>query len=153
MTSDGAPRAGVPVHWSVAAGGGSIEPISTETDAEGLASAAWTLGPAGENAITAAVAEGQRHAIGQRGNAAARIDGDTIFIEGAHPARVGAAGDDDPLVRGVNHFDTRAKAPAGSSEGYLDGHVEWVKGPLYTKRHKMDLNGLLLYFYAGQRED
>ena len=67
-------------------------------------------------------------------------------------------GDPNPLVRGVNHFDNRGKNPAGSSEGYLDGHVEWAKGVLFTKRHKMALNGdanngLLLYFYAGQRED
>ena len=26
-------------------------------------------------------------------------------------------------------------------------------GDIFTKQHKMDINGLLLYFYAGQRED
>jgi hypothetical protein len=58
VDADGAPRSGVPVHWSVAAGGGSIAPVAAETDADGLASAVWTLGAAGENAITAAIAEG-----------------------------------------------------------------------------------------------
>jgi hypothetical protein len=58
VDSDGAPRPGVAVHWSIAAGGGSIEPIAAETDADGLVSAVWTLGAAGENAITAGVADG-----------------------------------------------------------------------------------------------
>lgn len=62
-------------------------------------------------------------------------------------------GDPNPLVRGVNHYDLKGKNPSGSNEGYLDGHVEWVKGLKYTKRHKMDIGGLLLYFYAGQQED
>jgi prepilin-type processing-associated H-X9-DG protein len=53
----------------------------------------------------------------------------------------------------LNYFNSRGKIPAGSSVGYLDGHVEWAKGVLFTKRHKMNINGLLLYFYAGQRED
>jgi prepilin-type N-terminal cleavage/methylation domain-containing protein len=61
-------------------------------------------------------------------------------------------GDPNPLVRGVNHFDTRGKTPAGSNEGFLDGHVEWVKGQKYTKRPKMDINGLQLFFFGGQEE-
>ena len=59
VDADGAPRAGVAVHWTVTSGGGSIEPIAEQTDADGLASAVWTLGPsAGENGLTAAIAEG-----------------------------------------------------------------------------------------------
>ncbi len=61
-------------------------------------------------------------------------------------------GDPNPLVRGVNHFDQRAKQPAGSNEGYLDGHVEWVPGLKFVRRHKMDLGGLKLYFHAGVNE-
>jgi prepilin-type N-terminal cleavage/methylation domain-containing protein len=61
-------------------------------------------------------------------------------------------GDPNPLVRGVNHFDTRGKAPAGSNEGYMDGHVEWVKGIKFVKRPKMNFVGLELFFYAGQEE-
>jgi prepilin-type N-terminal cleavage/methylation domain-containing protein len=62
-------------------------------------------------------------------------------------------GDPNPLVRGVNHFDQRGKAPGGSNEGYLDGHVEWVKANKFLKRPKMDFSGLQLYFYGGQPED
>ena len=59
VDSDGEPRPGVPVHWTVTAGGGSIEPVEEETDGDGEASAVWTLGPAaGENGLTAAIAEG-----------------------------------------------------------------------------------------------
>jgi hypothetical protein len=43
------------VVWSVSAGGGSIDPASTTTDAEGFASTRWTLGEAGPNRVTAQV--------------------------------------------------------------------------------------------------
>ena len=43
VESDGAPRAGVTVDWAVSAG--SILPARTVSDAAGLASATWTLGP------------------------------------------------------------------------------------------------------------
>lgn len=55
----------------------------------------------------------------------------------------------NPLVRGVNHFDDRGKEPAGSNEGYLDGHVAWVAGKKFYRQPKMDFGGLTLYFYAG----
>jgi prepilin-type N-terminal cleavage/methylation domain-containing protein len=58
-------------------------------------------------------------------------------------------GDSNPLVRGVNHFDDRGKEPAGSNEGYLDGHVEWVPGKKFNQQHRMDFGGLTLYFYGG----
>jgi prepilin-type N-terminal cleavage/methylation domain-containing protein/prepilin-type processing-associated H-X9-DG protein len=37
--------------------------------------------------------------------------------------------DNDPNMRGVNHF--RRGAPSGANQGFLDGHVEWVqaRGP------------------------
>lgn len=61
-------------------------------------------------------------------------------------------GDPDPLVRGVNHFDYRGKQPAGSNEGYLDGHVEWVPAIKFVQKPKMDFGGLQLFFYAGKSE-
>lgn len=64
VDSDGEPRPDVPVHWTVTAGGGSIDPVAAETDANGMASAVWTLGPeAGENGLTAAIAEGPTVAL------------------------------------------------------------------------------------------
>ena len=61
-------------------------------------------------------------------------------------------GDPNPLVRGVNHFDQTGKLPAGSNEGYLDGHVEWVPGVKYRQKPKMVMGGIQLFFYAGKNE-
>ena len=45
-----------PVTWVVSAGGGKVEPMADATDAEGLAAAAWTLGPdPGPNTVEAVV--------------------------------------------------------------------------------------------------
>ena len=52
----GRPVPGTPVTWTVTAGGGSVTPTTTRTDAAGKASASWTLGTlAGENTATATV--------------------------------------------------------------------------------------------------
>jgi hypothetical protein len=56
IDADGAPVQGIDVTWAVVAGGGSIAPVST-TDAQGIAAATLTLGPAnGEHSATASVA-------------------------------------------------------------------------------------------------
>lgn len=47
----GAPVAGVPVGFAVTAGGGFVDPMSAATDGAGLASAVWTLGAPGANAL------------------------------------------------------------------------------------------------------
>lgn len=44
VNPDGTPRADVAVTWSVREGGGSLDPVHDTTDANGLASAVWTLG-------------------------------------------------------------------------------------------------------------
>jgi Bacterial Ig-like domain (group 3)/Bacterial Ig-like domain (group 1) len=50
------PVAGVAVAWVVGAGGGSITPTTSVTDATGRTSAAWTLGPSpGANSVSAVV--------------------------------------------------------------------------------------------------
>lgn len=51
----GNPVAGVAVAWSVAAGGGTVDPASSVTAADGRALTHWTLGAAGENRLTATV--------------------------------------------------------------------------------------------------
>jgi hypothetical protein len=50
----GNPMAGVSVTWAVVAGGGTTS-AAASTIASGLAAIAWTLGPAGENAVEARV--------------------------------------------------------------------------------------------------
>lgn len=62
-------------------------------------------------------------------------------------------GDANPLVRGVNHFDRSGNNPAGSNEGYLDGHAEWVRGLKFFRKPKMDFGGLTLYFFAGRTDE
>lgn len=62
-------------------------------------------------------------------------------------------GDPNPLVRGVNHFDWKGKKPAGSNEGYLDGHVAWVRGVKFANKPKMDITGIQLFFYADRPEE
>jgi hypothetical protein len=50
------PVAGVTVNWAVTAGGGTLTPATSTTDAAGNASTRWTLGPAsGSNQATATV--------------------------------------------------------------------------------------------------
>lgn len=57
VTQDGVPLSGRTVTWSVTAGGGSVDPTSSTTDASGNASTTWTLGPsAGANTVQAAAA-------------------------------------------------------------------------------------------------
>lgn len=58
-------------------------------------------------------------------------------------------GDVNPLVRGVNHINATARQPAGSNEGYLDGHAEWVNANRFVARPKLDFGGLQLFFYGG----
>ena len=59
-------------------------------------------------------------------------------------------GDPNPLVRGVNHFDRAGRNPAGSNEGYIDGHVAWVPGRKFVAQPKMIFSGgdLALYFHG-----
>lgn len=49
----GNPVAGAPVEWSVVAGGGSVSAATTQTDASGVASVQWTLGPQGAQKLEA----------------------------------------------------------------------------------------------------
>ena len=49
----------------------------------------------------------------------------------------GRPGDPNPFMRGVNHYNDLGDAPDGSNEGFMDGHVEWVKGITFTKFPKM----------------
>jgi uncharacterized protein YjdB len=54
---DGNPIGGVPVAWTVTTGGGSIRAVVATTDANGLSTAQWTLGPvAGTQTAAATVA-------------------------------------------------------------------------------------------------
>ena len=62
----------------------------------------------------------------------------------------GRPDDPDPNTTGVNHYNTAGGAPAGSNEGYTDGHVEWAKGQVVTGSRRMNFSGLNLYFYGSK---
>jgi hypothetical protein len=49
----GHPVAGATVEWAVVAGGGSVSPATTQTDASGVASVQWTLGSQGAQTLEA----------------------------------------------------------------------------------------------------
>ncbi len=51
-------------------------------------------------------------------------------------------------IRRVNHFEK--DLPTGANEGYTDGHVEWVKGVLYSQTARMQYNSMDLYFRGSQ---
>ncbi len=56
VDGQGNPVAGDVIEWAVLAGGGTIEPAESVTDAEGLATATWTLGTAAGATQTAGAA-------------------------------------------------------------------------------------------------
>lgn len=54
LGSDRAPIAGATITWTVLTGGGSVSPATSVTNAQGVASTTWTLGPAqGEQTLQA----------------------------------------------------------------------------------------------------
>lgn len=56
VSQDGQALAGATVTWSVTGGGGSVNPTSSTTGADGLASTVWTIGgTAGANTLEASV--------------------------------------------------------------------------------------------------
>jgi hypothetical protein len=61
------PMSGVAVEFSVTRGGGTLtanaDQVTMVTDAEGLARAAWTLGPAGAQEVQARVVSGTREPV------------------------------------------------------------------------------------------
>jgi len=56
LRADGGPAYAATVVFKVQAGGGSIQPVVTSTDEQGLASAKWTFGP--QAAVNLATATG-----------------------------------------------------------------------------------------------
>jgi prepilin-type N-terminal cleavage/methylation domain-containing protein len=50
-------------------------------------------------------------------------------------------------VRGANHYEKGV--PVGANEGYLDGHVEWVRFSQFSKAPRMQYSGLDLFFFGN----
>lgn len=85
VTLSGQPSAGVTVSWVVPAGGGSVSPASSTTDASGAATATWTLGDTARAytltaAITGASVTLQATATAGDPAALSKISPDTIVV-------------------------------------------------------------------------
>ena len=80
----GRPLSGVPVVWTVAAGGGSLAAVSAMTDAAGIARANWLLGPrAGQQSLAVSIGGAQPRvftALATPGTAAMleKVSGDSL---------------------------------------------------------------------------
>ena len=61
----------------------------------------------------------------------------------------GRPGDPVPGMIGVNHFTPSGKEPEGANEGFLDGHVSWVRAALFVRYPKMDFDNVKIFFYGG----
>ena len=107
----GAPMAGVPVTFAVAAGGGAVTGAAATTDAQGIARVgAWTLGPAvGPNRLTATVAAGAggaRTALTAPIDAQARLPRWTVLVY--------MAADNNLALAGVGDIDEMEAAGASA---------------------------------------
>jgi hypothetical protein len=85
VTLSGQPSAGVTVSWIVPAGGGSVSPASSTTDASGEATATWTLGDTARvytlaATITGASVTSQTTATAGNPTALAKISPDTLVV-------------------------------------------------------------------------
>jgi prepilin-type N-terminal cleavage/methylation domain-containing protein/prepilin-type processing-associated H-X9-DG protein len=60
----------------------------------------------------------------------------------------GRPGDPNPDMHGANHY--QKGAPAGVNQGFLDGHVEWVKAvDPWIKFPKLTFGGTQVFFHGG----
>lgn len=107
----GVPAAGVLVTWTVTGGGGNVSPATSFTNANGLASTVWTMGPtAGTDTLQASA------------NGPAQGGGTTLLTEGFEDGSIGGRGwfDDTsvPVVAGTR--------TGGSGVNVLQLH--WTNG-------------------------
>src|SRR5690242_11299856 len=94
----GAPHAGVLLEWAVTAGQGSLATTSQTSDAQGMASASWTLGPiVGPQAVSVHISGSTVQGISFRATAVApspivlRYDGSTWQTELADTGSVASS--------------------------------------------------------------
>ena len=88
----GSSMQGVAVTWAIGSGGGSLSPVSSTTDAQGLASATWTLG---------FVAGQQTAAASLPGTPSIAPDSFTAAAQPGPPAKLGFTVQPSPVTAGV----------------------------------------------------
>ncbi|MDQ3222560.1 MAG: Ig-like domain-containing protein, partial [Gemmatimonadota bacterium] len=95
----GNPVTGAAVAWVASGGGGSLEPGTSNTDANGRASTRWTLGPsAGPNtaqAVVSGVGQATFHATATAGSASAL----SLSTQPSSSARVGVPFERQPIIQ------------------------------------------------------
>ena len=107
----GAPVPGTAVAFNVTWGSGLLEGQqgrTITTDANGVASTAWTLGPTAQtNLVTAVIAEDVARSVEFRANARADIPVRLIYWGGTRAAQVGTSVTNAPAVAAVDRFGNR----------------------------------------------
>jgi hypothetical protein len=111
----GAPVAGAPVSWNVASGAGSITPTST-TNADGVATAEWTLGVrAGAGSVSAIPASGGAAAVRFDAMAMPDVPVRAVPVGGMNQTgRAGEALGEEVAVRVTDRFDNAVPTAAVS---------------------------------------
>jgi plastocyanin len=83
VTRDGAPASGVIVTWATSSGG-SLNPTSDDTDAEGVSSSTWTLGSTGgQQSATASVQGGLNSTVTFTATATGGTQGSVVQVVSA----------------------------------------------------------------------
>lgn len=120
VLSDGAPSAGTTVTWSTTSGG-SLDPGSSVTDADGRASTAWTLGTASGRQSTGASLSGgtlvtfMATALADAATSLIKAGGDDQTVEvGGQLALPAQAGVTDQYGNGVPGVDVGWAATGGT---------------------------------------
>jgi hypothetical protein len=124
----GAGVANAAVVFTVTWGSGLVDGQQTSTvttDANGVASVAWTLGPSAQtNTVSAVIAEDPRRAVEFRANARADVPVRLIYWGGTRAAPVGTAVTNAPVVAAADRFGNRvAGVPVAFAAADDGGHL------------------------------
>jgi hypothetical protein len=60
----------------------------------------------------------------------------------------GRPGDSNPQSRGVNHYNRAGDQPEGGNHGFMDGHVQWVRGLEFIRFPKFVEGDLQIFFHG-----
>jgi plastocyanin len=127
VTEDGNPAVGIPVQWAATAGGGSVGPASIVTDANGIASTQWTLGPSiGNQTAQASVSE----AVGSP------VTFTATALAPPLPTAVGVA-----VLDNVFTSDRNATSNPAVDTVAVGGSVTWTWAPTANSPHDVTSTG------------
>jgi hypothetical protein len=128
LDAAGNPIAGATVTWTVRAGGGRAEPVTSTTDAGGQTSTQWTLGPAPEQNVLEASVSGVAPVSFQATATAGAPSALALRTQPSSSAEAGVAFDRQPVVQlrdasgnDVSQAGVAVTAAIASGTGTLGG--------------------------------